>query len=195
MLISVLAITGQEVSLEVEPNDSVATVKAKVHTLLPDQKRLLLNSEPLDDGKPLSFYNISEKTQLVEEQITNFEESLELGHEFNTADALSLSEVYFLLKEKEEKMKQFDLDSGFDKKLTIFNDSLDYAKRFGKANTSKEANAQLRNTLTKAKIPQYCGVKIADLLPETTEEALTLIPELQSGNYDDVLQDARSFST
>lgn len=120
---------------------------------------------------------------------------LKLGPDFNEAQCLLNSEVAILL---ETSQQAHETDEGEAELSNVFMKTLNYVKQFSRFK-NKTAVKEVRNLLTKKNLEEFEIASLANLCPETPEEAKSLMPTLQPKFNDDdleiILNDLRNYAS
>ncbi|XP_014208964.1 DNA-directed RNA polymerase II 16 kDa polypeptide [Copidosoma floridanum] len=116
----------------------------------------------------------------VEEDATE----LQFPKEFENAETLLISEVHMLLEHRKAQNESAEEEQEFSE---VFMKSLTYTNRFRKFK-NKETIAAVRNLLSQKKLHKFELASIANLCPETPEEAKALIPSLEGRLEDEELR-------
>jgi len=120
---------------------------------------------------------------------------LKLGTDFAVAQCLLNSEVAILL---ETSQQAHEADESEAELSQVFIKTLGYVKTFSRYK-NKTAVKEVRSLLTKRNLEEFEIASLANLCPESAEEAKSLIPTLGSKFTDDdlemVLSDLRNYSS
>ncbi|XP_025986974.1 DNA-directed RNA polymerase II subunit Rpb4 isoform X3 [Solenopsis invicta] len=119
-------------------------------------------------------------TDMTEEDAAD----LQFPKEFENAETLLISEVYMLLEHRKAQNESAEEEQEFSE---VFMKSLTYTNRFGKLK-NKETISAVRSLLMQKKLHKFEIASLANLCPETPEEAKALIPSLEGRLEDEELR-------
>ncbi|KAK7093378.1 DNA-directed RNA polymerase II subunit RPB4-like [Littorina saxatilis] len=105
---------------------------------------------------------------------------LRFPKEFENAETLMISEVQMLLDHRKQTNESADEEQELS---DVFMKTLNYCQRFSKFK-NRETMTAVRNDLQQKKFHKFELAALANLCPETAEEAKALIPSLE-GRYED----------
>ncbi|KAJ6218088.1 hypothetical protein RDWZM_009245 [Blomia tropicalis] len=108
---------------------------------------------------------------------------LQFPKEFEDADTLLISEVNMLLQ---HRIKQNETSEDEQEFSEVFTKTHNYTTRFSRFN-NRDTITTVRGILNQKKLHKFELAQIANLAPETPEEAKGLIPSLEGRFQDDEL--------
>lgn len=109
---------------------------------------------------------------------------LQFPKEFESAETLLNSEVYMLLEHRKTQNEGTEEEQELSE---VFIKTLNYTQKFSRYK-NRETIAQVRSLLGKKKLHKFELACLANLCPETADEAKALIPSLEGRFDDDDLQ-------
>uniref|UniRef100_A0A8C5X332 DNA-directed RNA polymerase II subunit RPB4 n=1 Tax=Malurus cyaneus samueli TaxID=2593467 RepID=A0A8C5X332_9PASS len=104
--------------------------------------------------------------------------------EFETAETLLNSEVHMLLEHRKQQNESAEDEQELSE---VFMKTLNYTARFSRFK-NRETIASVRSLLLQKKLHKFELACLANLCPETAEEAKALIPSLEGRFEDEELQ-------
>lgn len=120
-------------------------------------------------------------TTVVEEEDAA---TLKFPKEFDNAETLTISEV---LKILENRKDQSDNSDSGQKLNEVFVKTLEHCKTFNRLGDNKEKIHAVRRILQDKKLHKFELAQLANLLPDSAEEARTFIPSLENNFQDEEL--------
>lgn len=109
---------------------------------------------------------------------------LQFPKEFESAETLLISEVDMLLEHRKQQNENAEEEQELSE---VFMKTLNYCQRFSRYK-NRETIASVRSLLTQKKLHKYELAQLANLCPETPEEAKALIPSLEGRFQDEELR-------
>jgi DNA-directed RNA polymerase II subunit RPB4 len=109
---------------------------------------------------------------------------LQFPKEFENAETLLISEVNMLLEHRKQQNENAEEEQELSE---VFMKTLNYCQRFSRYK-NRETIAAVRSLLTQKKLHKYELAQLANLCPETPEEAKALIPSLEGRFQDEELR-------
>ncbi|XP_021909318.1 DNA-directed RNA polymerase II subunit 4-like [Carica papaya] len=103
---------------------------------------------------------------------------LKIGDDFLKAKCLMNCEVSILLDRKCDQLKQMSEDA-MNQIPQVLDKSLQYVQRFSRF-TNQDAVKQVREVLSQCKLTEFELAVLGNLCPETVEEAVAVVPSLQT---------------
>ncbi|XP_076358851.1 RNA polymerase II subunit D isoform X2 [Tachypleus tridentatus] len=114
------------------------------------------------------------------EQVEEDASELQFPKEFENAETLLISEVHMLLEHRKQQNESAEEEQELSE---VFLKTLDYCQQFSRYK-NRETIAAVRSLLMQKKLHKFELAQLANLAPETPEEAKALIPSLE-GRFED----------
>lgn len=109
---------------------------------------------------------------------------LKFPKEFENAETLTISEVLKILENRKEQASKSETDQKLNE---VFVKTLEHCKTFNKFGDNKEKIHAVRRILSTKKLHKFELAQLANLCPESAEEAKAFIPSLENKFQDDEL--------
>ncbi|XP_005110952.1 DNA-directed RNA polymerase II subunit RPB4 [Aplysia californica] len=109
---------------------------------------------------------------------------LQFPKEFENAETLLISEVQMLLDHRKQQNENAEEEQ---EQSEVFIKTLNYCVRFSKFK-NRETITAVRSSLMQKKLHKFELAALANLCPETSEEAKSLVPSLDGRFEDEELQ-------
>lgn len=109
---------------------------------------------------------------------------LKFPKEFDNAETLTISEVLKILENRKEQTDK--TDSG-QKLNEVFVKTLEHCKTFNRLGDNKEKIHAVRRILQTKRLHKFELAQLANLCPDSAEEARTFIPSLENNFQDEEL--------
>ncbi|TKR75888.1 hypothetical protein L596_017117 [Steinernema carpocapsae] len=124
----------------------------------------------------------------IEEDIKEDATELKFPKEFDGqgCDALMTSEVFLLLEHRRQQSEQKE---EIEEMNEVFVKTLDYSRRLSRFKNRETIRAVRAIFANKGQLHKYEIAQIANLCPETAEEAKALIPSLEDKMSDEELEE------
>lgn len=120
-------------------------------------------------------------TAVVEEEDAAI---LKFPKEFDNAETLTISEVLKILENRKEQSDKVDSSQKLN---DVFVKTLEHCKTFNRLGDNKERIHAVRRLLSSKKLHKFELAQLANLCPDSAEEARTFIPSLENNFQDDEL--------
>lgn len=111
---------------------------------------------------------------------------LKFPKEFEQAETLTISEVLKILETREENSKKTDSSQ---KPNEVYVRTLEHCRQFNRLGDNREKLQAVRRMLMTKKLHKFELAQLANLCPETAEEARVFIPSLENNFQDEELQE------